>query len=316
MMVTACLLLVCMLLSGCAKEPIANDVTIMTVDGNAVTMEDYRYYYLALKSQYDNGSESYWKNNKADRAQLKTLAEQYLLQYLAYDKMLSENNYTANEAEIKSTDDYIAEVRKSYKTEEEFQKLLTDNYLTEEAYKKSLLRTAMLNRYLFDYNKEKNADAVAKQLEKYVRVKHVLVKFGGTDGRSQSEAKKIADQVMKDARSGADFDALVAEFGEDPGMENNTDGYYFTEGKMVKEFEEASFKLKDGEVSEPVESTYGYHVIVRLPMEEAYLQSHFSEIFSDDKFYESFDEELKKTIEGLEVSYEKIYNNVDIETVK
>ena len=42
---------------------------------------------------------------------------------------------------------------------------------------------------------------------------------------------------------------------------------------------------------------------------------HFGEIFTEDKFYEAFDKELEETIDALDVKYEKIYNQIDIETV-
>ena len=61
----------------------------------------------------------------------------------------------------------------------------------------------------------------------------------------------------------SELDALVKEYGKDPGMEANKDGYVFTYGEMVKSFEDASFALGVGEVSAPVKSDYGYHIIKR-----------------------------------------------------
>ena len=68
----------------------------------------------------------------------------------------------------------------------------------------------------------------------------------------------MAQTVAEEARRGVDFDELVEKYGEDPGMENNTDGYYFTDdGSMVKEFQDASFALDEGDISDPVKTTHG-----------------------------------------------------------
>lgn len=94
--------------------------------------------------------------------------------------------------------------------------------------------------------------------ENYVTAKHVLVTF---DGRTKAEAKKIIDTVLKKAKKGDNFDKLIEEYCEDPGMKANPDGYTFTKGQMVEEFEKAAFELKVGEISGIVETTYGYHII-------------------------------------------------------
>ncbi len=112
-------------------------------------------------------------------------------------------------------------------------------------------------------------EGVLKLEEKYksefVTAKHILI---STEERSQAEAKKIAEDVLEKLKNGGDFDALMAEFSEDPGTAQNPQGYTFTKGEMVKEFEEAAFALKEGEVSGLVESDFGYHILKREPLSE------------------------------------------------
>ncbi len=87
--------------------------------------------------------------------------------------------------------------------------------------------------------------------EDEVDARHILVE-------SEEKAKEVFDKVNK----GEDFAKLAAEYSTDPG--SKADGGklgYFTKGMMVKEFEDAAFALKKGEVSKPVKSKFGWHVI-------------------------------------------------------
>jgi len=96
---------------------------------------------------------------------------------------------------------------------------------------------------------EENKDAIAAQ--KQVRASHILVK-----------TKEEADAIEADLKAGKDFAELAKAKSNDPGSAaNGGDLNYFGSGQMVPEFEEAAFKLKVGEISEPVQSDYGYHII-------------------------------------------------------
>ena len=64
-----------------------------------------------------------------------------------------------------------------------------------------------------------------------------------------------AQEVLEKAQAGKDFNALMEEYNEDPGEPE--EGYYFPTGVMVQEFEDASFALQDGEISDIVETSYG-----------------------------------------------------------
>lgn len=118
----------------------------------------------------------------------------------------------------------------------------------------------------------KKPDFTAAALERYktkaeefeipaqIGVSHALVDL---KGRSNEEARKRADEVRAKALAGADFADLAKEYSDDPSKaKNGGDLGLFSKGKMVKPFEEAAYALiNPGDISEVVQTKFGYHVI-------------------------------------------------------
>jgi foldase protein PrsA len=92
-----------------------------------------------------------------------------------------------------------------------------------------------------------------------VRAKHILISVKDESVRQESENK--AKDILNKIKAGEDFDKLMNQNSEDPGLKTNPTGYTFGKGQMVKEFEDTAFSLKVGEVSDLVKTSYGYHII-------------------------------------------------------
>lgn len=99
--------------------------------------------------------------------------------------------------------------------------------------------------------------------EEQARARHVLIRVPpGASEEERTDARIHADGVAKIARAGGDFAALAAKHSEDPGSKDKGgDLGWFGRGRMVKEFEDAVFSAKPGDIVGPVESQFGYHVI-------------------------------------------------------
>ena len=125
---------------------------------------------------------------------------------------------------------------------------------------------------LYNSINEKSAEDYYKQ--NFVCAQHVLISTLNQEtgepltGRALESAKTKAETVVRRANSGASFDKLIEEYGQDPGMKASPEGYVFTYGEMVKPFEEAAFALKENKISDIVQTDYGYHIIKRLPLPE------------------------------------------------
>lgn len=119
--------------------------------------------------------------------------------------------------------------------------------------------------------------------ENYYNAKHILINKPSEDSEDADNAedtentektddngktgKELAEDILARVKAGEDFDTLMKEYSEDPGLESNPDGYVFTDGEMVEPFENAVKELKPGEYG-MCESDYGYHVLLRLELPE------------------------------------------------
>lgn len=157
----------------------------------------------------------------------------YLVTYVA-DLMLVAK--AAEDRKLGETDDFKRKLA-SART-----KLLMEALLGAEA-KAAVTEEAMRKVY----------DEAIKQMkdEEEVSARHILVE-------SEEEAKKIA----ADLRKGGDFNAIAKEKSKDPGSKDNGgDLGFFSKDQMVPEFANAAFALNKGQLSEPVKSQFGWHVI-------------------------------------------------------
>lgn len=98
-----------------------------------------------------------------------------------------------------------------------------------------------------------------------VQASHVLIAYEGADRsqvvRSKEEARKISRTVYDRALSGEDFSELAKTMSDGPSKEKGGDLGSFGRGAMTPAFEEVAFSLKEGEISQPVETPFGFHII-------------------------------------------------------
>jgi peptidyl-prolyl cis-trans isomerase C len=168
----------------------------------------------------------------------------YLVQFLA-DMVL-----VSKAAEAKKLSDGA-----DFKRRIEFarKKLLMEAFLTS-AGKEALTDAAMKKVY---------EDAV-KQVaeEKEVHARHILVRAAPGDEKGSKDAEDKIKAVVARLKKGDDFAKVAGEVTEDPsGKANGGDLGYFSKEQMVPEFSDTAFKLEKGQVSDPIKTQFGWHVI-------------------------------------------------------
>lgn len=135
-----------------------------------------------------------------------------------------------------------------------------------------------INSLQFDVSED---EIIKMYNDNYVCAKHILISTIDDSGKPLSDkdkklAKEKADYALKRLSRGDTFEMLIEEYGEDPGMKNYPDGYVFTKGEMVEEFENAVYGMKVGQTSAIIESVYGYHIIRRMPLPEISAETKYS----------------------------------------
>ena len=100
------------------------------------------------------------------------------------------------------------------------------------------------------------------QNDKTATVKHILLLTQGKSEQEKAGIYKKMQGILARAKNGEDFDQLAATYSEDPGSKDKGGLYEdFERGTMVKPFEDAAFSVPVGELSDIIETQYGYHIL-------------------------------------------------------
>lgn len=211
-------------------------------------------------------------------------------------------------------------------TEEDFLAALADAGMTPEVYDRICAANAAYSgafTQVYGASGELVSDADALKYltdEGYIYANHILLMTIDSstgeelDEAAAAEKKAKADEIYAELSAIEDTDALVARFKElkdelceDTGKATYPDGYVFTSGTMVTEFEDACAALGDYGLSEPVKSDYGYHIILRLPLDPDAVMGVGSDGTTVTARYAfaatDYGDKLSAYLDGIEVSY-------------
>ena len=279
------------------------DEIVMTINGKDITWAEYFYYYYyyanTAANQLDMMAVYYEMNCTWDdvadtegHTYAEIPAASALVQLKKIETILGyaeENGVELNEEDKAEYEEAlksdIASVCGENGTQEDFDKVLEDMYMNMDIYRRMTESNIYYTRnmvevYGEDGEKISDEDAVAYlEANEYVTANHILLMTTDSEtGETVDEDTKIAirkqaEEIAAELQGIEDvnertarFLELAAEYNEDPGMEYYPNGYTYTPGTMVTEFEKAVESLGDYDVSDPVETTYGYHIIMRMPL--------------------------------------------------
>ena len=221
----------------------------------------------------------------------------------------------------KAVDEKYDEIKKRFKTEQEFKDAIAKMDVTEAEIRSQLKKGLAIDELLktkvvkdiqvTDEEAKKYYDEHTDQFKQAEQVKasHILIQVApDASDEKKTEAKKKITVVQEKLKKGEDFAVVAKESSEGPSKSRGGDLGFFQRGQMDKSFEEAAFALEPGKVSDVVETRFGYHIIkVDEKKPEATLA------FSDEK--DKIEQFLKqqKTREKIENYLEGLRKNAKID---
>ena len=195
-------------------------------------------------------------------------------QIVTYTALIHETRargITVTPAEAKQvTDAKIAELRQQIPDEAAFNKALKDRNMTLERLRSDIRNELAINRMMEaelagtpTVSDDEVRDFYEKNPDEFtgVRASHILIRPEGFDEASKKKAKEAAEDVLKQARGGSDFAELAKKHSTDGSAQQGGDLGFFTKGAMVPQFSSAAFALEPGQISDVVETQFGFHII-------------------------------------------------------
>jgi len=165
-----------------------------------------------------------------------------------------------NKAKFGSPAEFEAALQQSGVTEQELVEISRKDLVISSYIEKNIIPSITVTdeeiKKFYDDNKSGLAE------EPQVKASHILIGVdAGATPQEKAKAKAKAEAILKEIKNGKDFAAAAKSDSTCPSKEQGGDLGFFGKGQMVPEFEKAAFALKPGEISEVVETQFGYHII-------------------------------------------------------
>ena len=241
---------------------------IAIINGSVITRKEFNTELNQVKQKILQ------RGQEISSTQLEEIGNKILENLIDLELLFQESHNNGIKVAKEKIDSAIKALKQKLPNNAEFKKLLTELKLSESALKlkikKGLAIQELVEKRISQKIKISDKESkvfydtnpdLFKQSEQ-VKASHILIKVAPeADEITKSEAKQKLRQIQQKLNKSEDFVKLAKEFSEGPSKINGGDLGYFQRGKMVKSFEDAAFSLKPEEVSDIVETQFGYHLI-------------------------------------------------------
>jgi peptidyl-prolyl cis-trans isomerase C len=246
------------------KEP-----AVATVNGVRILMSDLD---MEMQKEMRDNPEIQTSKDLAARRQLRKKVLDYLIDQ---ELIVQEGKKAGLEPQQEQIDTEFGKIKNRFPSQDAFEQVMKKQNMTEERLRE-IIGCAFIVKNVLEVKIEPLAKPVTdKDVADYyeahkgefaepeeVRARHILIKLSSeASDEEKTYSKKEMQAILEEAKSGADFAELAKKHSQCPSAIRGGDLGYFARGDMVKPFEETAFALEPGQISDIVETEYGYHII-------------------------------------------------------
>jgi peptidyl-prolyl cis-trans isomerase C len=255
-------------LPAMAQEKQSSEKNAALVNGVAIPMEQYT---KEVNIQVARVSQ---QGRQVTDDQLAALKKDILDSLIEREILYQQSQKVGIQVTDQTVDNQLAAIKKRFPSETEYKNALSKMNLTEEEVKVQIKRGLSIKELIdqqitskiviTDEESKAYYDKNPQMFEQPEQIKasHILIKVDAkADDAKKAEARKKIEEVQQKLKDGGDFAALAKEYSEGPSSTKGGDLGYFRRGQMVKPFEEAALAMKPNEISDVVETRFGYHLI-------------------------------------------------------
>ncbi|MDJ0856371.1 MAG: peptidylprolyl isomerase [Desulfobacterales bacterium] len=250
-----------------AQDQAPDSPSVATVNGVPISQEDFDFEFQQTIGQMAQ------QGQMVGEESMPMVRESVIGRMIEEELLYQDTQARGIEVVEQRVSQEMARVKARFGSEEEFQKTLSTLKISEDDLKRKIRRGLAIQQLIGQlvadvqvsddemkafYEENTNLFQTPEQIQ----ASHILIKVApeADDDQKKAAQKKIRD-LQKKVRAGEDFAELAKSHSEGPSSARGGDLGYFGRGQMVKPFEDAAFALEKDEVSEVVETRFGYHLI-------------------------------------------------------
>ncbi len=300
-----------------------NEPSPLTINGEQISYDEYRYYMNGIMRGYDGYNTEYWTNATEElKEKIKNETLETIRELRGMKALADSYNITVSDDQLKEIDDAIEQMRIYYGTDAEFYRYLDSMHLTMDV-NRSIAYSYYLRGNLYNYMTSEESDKLINPTEERIRrflndyaVCADRIFISNDYGEDLNENETLINKIKEELDNGGSFKDLRIKYTEDENVSEGDKGIFFCRDTFDEYYFDEAMKLKEGEISGIISTHSGYMIIKRFSPDEEFIKENLEGSLADFYSQQMLVFAIQKETDKQSVSYSDSYDSITVLTVK